>query len=88
MIGEAMEADPTHDTFVEIDLSEPELNGNGKASHADPHGRVETNQVDPSAVHVIPDEGPVRTGVRIKDNFHGRNVLALGGRLVCGPPEE
>ena len=25
---------------------------------------------------------------KIKDYFHGRNVLALGGRLVCGPPEE
>ena len=24
----------------------------------------------------------------IKDYFHGRNVLVLGGRLVCGPPEE
>ena len=87
MIGEAMEgADPTHDTFVEIDLSEPATNG--KALHADHNGRTETNQDGPGGVHNIPDEEPVRTGVRIKDNFHGRNVLALGGRLVCGPPEE
>jgi hypothetical protein len=87
MIGETMEeADPTHDTFVEIDLSEPETNG--KALHADHNGRTETNQEHPGAIHSIPNGEPARTGVRIKDNFHGRNVLALGGRLVCGPPEE
>jgi hypothetical protein len=87
MIGKAMEeANRTNnDSFVEIDLSEPETNG--KAVHADHNGRTETNQEGPDAVNSIPAE-PVRTGVRIKDNFHGRNVLALGGRLVCGPPEE
>ncbi len=87
MIGEAMEqADPTQDTFVEIDLSsEPETNGKGL--HADPNGKTDANQ-EGGPVHSIPDGQPVRTGVRIKDHFHGRNVLALGGRLVCGPPEE
>ncbi len=87
MIGEVMEeADPDQDTFVEIDLSGPETIGKGL--HADANGRTETNQAGPDASHSIPDREPVRTGVRIKDNFHGRNVLAFGGRLVCGPPEE
>ena len=80
----------------------PEING--KAGHNDSITKTEHNQVSNSTVSQrrswsCRDESSCcgsrstreRSGTQttqIKDHFHGRNVLAFGGRLVCGPPEE